>query len=63
MIEENIASECIRTVARTCGCKILHLCDKMRTCTEYDAIAFTDVLRPGETMYVKTSSEFNQLAE
>ena len=26
LIEENTASGCIRTVAATCGCKILQLC-------------------------------------
>ena len=33
-VEDNTASECVRTVAATYGCKILHYTNTMRTCTD-----------------------------
>ena len=33
-IEENIVSECIRTVAATYGCKFYNYANTMRTCTD-----------------------------
>ena len=34
--EDNTASECIRTVAATCGCKILQLCEYDTNVYQYD---------------------------
>ena len=36
-IDKNIASECIRTIATTYGCKILQLCEHDTNVYRYDA--------------------------